>query len=447
MSFLQKRIRLDILILGIVYKIVLDLSYFVILTVDIITYPPEFDIIKYINGWIWCVFLLIMIRHERKMISTFALYLIYTLQIVPITTVFSISNKDAFIYNYLCMIFFIFEIAIGWMKKRNVKLFCIKNISRYIITVFVLIILYVLIQMYKNNGLPSFDALNIWNVYKLRGSGLLKQSKYVGYMRQWMMEAIIPFLFAICITRRRYWYTIILCIIEMGIYLYTGLKGYLFGMPMTIILLFWSKRKDFYNEFVKAFFIGFSCLGLVTFIVNTESSIWNKLYSLFVRRVMMVSAVNKFSYYDYFLHHPKFGLYGMIPYALLPFKSPYEGQRIGNIIAGEYYNKPTMNSNTGFLAEGYMRFGLFGIILGFLVLLLFLQLMDKMQQRTSFQFVIGAFTYPIYLLADGHLLDQLFFGTWMIIFFILVFYRPHIGEGRIHKRKAIRQKQCLTLEE
>lgn len=434
MSLLHQRERLDIIALGIIYKATLDLSYFIILTKDAITYPLEFNGIKYLNGWIWCVLLLLFIHHDKKAISTFAVFLIYALQIVPITTVYSISNKDAFMYNYLCLIFLIFEVFAGWGEKKYITVSHIKNITKYVIVVSVLIILYVIFQMYRYNGLPTLTALNIWNVYKLRGSGILRQTKYAGYMRQWIMEVIIPFLFAITITKKKYVYTIVLCAIEIVIYLYTGLKGYLFGIPLTIIILFWAKRRSFYHEFTRIFLGGFSILGLIAAVINNEASIWGRLYSLFVRRVMMVPAVNKFSYFDYFSQHPKFGLYGMIPYILLPFKSPYEGKRIGNIIADIYYDRPAMNSNTGFFAEGYMRFGLWGMILEFLVLLFFLRLMDKMQEKTSLQFVIGAYTYPIYLLADGHLLDQLFFGTWMIIFLILVFYKPYTGR-RCYKVK------------
>lgn len=436
-------VKIDLLFLVLIFKTISELGYKILLTKDAVTYPDIFNIIKYVNGLFWCIVLFLFIRHDKKRMSTFAVFLIYFLQIIPITVVYALSDENAIFYNWLCCVFFVFEIIVGWGKEKKFFFSQSKKISKYVIPVGVLIIIVVIYQTYIMNGIPSLIALNIWDVYKLRLSGIFRQTKYIGYLREWMMEIICPFLLSVSILKKRRIMTVMLCFVELLIYLYTGLKGYLFGIPLIIVCTLWSKRKNFYKEFVRMSLAGMSFITSIAIIINNAESISYKIYSLFVRRVMMVSAINKFSYFDYFSKHQRMGLYGAIPRILLPSTSIYEGKRIGMIIAGEYYNKPEMNSNTGFIAEGYMRFGIMGILLVFLILACFLHMMDNMQERTSYPLVIGTFTYSIYLLGDGHLFDLLFFGTWMIIFLISMFYTPNKDEFEDIIKKQKRRKIVL----
>lgn len=423
-----------------IFKTISEIGYKVLLTQDSVTYPYAFNITKYLNGLFWCIILFLFIRHNKRKMSTFAVFLIYFLQIIPITVVYALSDKSAVFYNWLCVVFLIFELLVGWGRKRNILLSQSNKISKFLIPVSILIVTVVIFQTYRMNGVPSLIALDIWDVYKLRLSGLFKQTKYIGYLREWMMEIICPFLLTVFILKKRRIMATIICIIQILIYLYTGLKGYLFGIPLIIICTVWSKRENFYREFVILSLTGVSLVTSIAVYINNIESIFYKIYSLFVRRVMMVSAINKFLYFDYFSTHQKMGIYGAVPRILLPSKSIYEGRRIGNIIAIEYYNKPEMNSNTGFIAEGYMRFGIIGILMVFIILAIFLHLMDNMQEKISYPFVVGTFTYSIYLLGDGHLFDLLFFGPWLIIFLILIFYTPDASDFKKIRRGIERTK-------
>ncbi|EOJ4528150.1 hypothetical protein ACKKL3_004368, partial [Shigella flexneri] len=174
---------------------------------------------------------------------------------------------------------------------------------------------------------------------------------------------------------KKYIRVVFFAAIDILVYLYSGHKSYLFSIPLVLILVLWSKRKKFVLEFSKIFSIGFSFLVLSAF----YNEIAFKIYSLIGRRVMIVSANNKFKYYDFFSSNPKIGIYGIFPQWLIESQSPYKND-IGHIISEIYYQKPDMNSNTGFLAEGFMRFGILGIPLTLIVFALILRQIDQLQK-------------------------------------------------------------------
>ena len=116
---------------------------------------------------------------------------------------------------------------------------------------------------------------------------------------------------------------------------------------------------------------------------------------------------------------------GEIPGWLLNMENPYP-DGIGYIISQQYYNMPKMNSNTGFMVEGYMRFGIFGMFLVFFLFAILLVLIDNVQYRTSYTYAIGMFSYMIYTLSDGYLLTLV---PWLPAILFLFLY----SNKSIHK--------------
>ena len=181
-----------------------------------------------------------------------------------------------------------------------------------------------------------------------------------------------------------------------------------------------------YMAYKELFIVASFCFALLVLLSSFSPIFQNgfeEIYSLLGRRTMMVSAVNKFKYYDFFSDNPKMGLAGIFPRWLIPISNPYEGETIGKIIADIYYNKPEMNSNTGFLAEGYMRFGYIGIFVGLGIYAAILRLLDRMQIRAGYGLTVSIFIYPVFTLTDAHLMDSLILGPWMILLIIAILYR------------------------
>ena len=153
-------------------------------------------------------------------------------------------------------------------------------------------------------------------------------------------------------------------------------------------------------------------------------------FNIVMRRILMVPANLKFIYYDYFTTYEKLGLYGIFPRFLLEVSSRYSTVPYTFDISAIYFNKPLMNSNTGYLAEGYMRFGYIGMFLEAFILGWIFQMMDSFQKRTGYALTIGFFTYAVFSLNDAHLLDQLVFGPWLFIVIIIVLFPLSLFRNR-----------------
>ncbi len=429
MIIFKRKIEIYSLISFLIFKLSVDFGFYYILSKDATTYIRDFNSLKFLNGLIWCNLLYLLIRFDKRNVSSFFLLFKLLLEIVPITTIYAFSNQSIYYYNMLALSFGFCELLVGWLPEIKQNKVC-PDLSTVMIIALTFLALAITIFIFKIGGIPSLEAFNIYKVYEIRKTNAISLSKYLNYCFEWMIWVIFPFWITRYLELKRYVRSLILSLIIICFYLYFGHKTFLFSLPLIIICTLWSHRKRFSEEFSIIF--GFGHLILV--FLATKFNLFYQIYSLIGRRVMIVSANNKFNYYDFFSHNVKLGLVGVFPQWLVNLNNPYP-EGIGHIIAKEYYNNPVMNSNTGFLAEGYMRFGMAGIFLTMIFLSLLLRLMDTYQKNTSYSIAIGTCIYLIFDLSDGHLIDSLFFGPWMILILLLLFYsgsRTKLKAGRFN---------------
>lgn len=412
-----------LLLLGmLLFKASLDVSYWVELSKDTVTYSKDFSLAKYMIGLLWCFILFFGIRHTERKASSFLLYLMFLFQIVPITTIYSLGNDSSEYYNILCLSFLLCELIVGYVGERDLL---IRNlfISRVMCLSFACLACLLLAVVVVKNGLPSLIALDIYKVYELRRSGSFQLGKYMNYILTWTTKVFLPTAIAVCLVKKRYGLAGLCCGGMFLLYLYTGHKIFMFSIPFVLVCTIWAKRKDFYREI---YLLG--CAGTATvcalYIRFPDSrSIPQTIYSLFVRRSMFLPANNKFKHFDYFCNNPKMGIYGIFPRWIVDIKSHYEDIAYTFDISRIYYGQPNMSSDTGFFAEGFMRFGYLGIFLVLIIFALILRQVDRFQERTSYVLAVGVFAYQVFALGDAQLLGSFVFGPWMILLFFLLFYK------------------------
>ena len=103
------RNKMRLLIASIILlKISLDYKYYSWLSIlETNVYTRDFNLIKYINGILWLVILFNAINHTRRSVSTFLITIVYVMQIIPITTIYALGNKEALCYNGICFSFYL----------------------------------------------------------------------------------------------------------------------------------------------------------------------------------------------------------------------------------------------------------------------------------------------------------------------------------------------------
>ena len=407
------------------FKLACDLGYVLLLRSYTIMFPLNFNLTKFITGIVCCIVLYFLIDHSERKASSFLLYVFFLLQIVPITTVYAFADESSVFYFTLCAAVLLCELLVRFGDSKEI-VERDQAASVLMLVLFAGMTLFTLYRMIRLYGRPDTAALDLFGVYSIRENAP-SLGKLLNYLFKWTTAALLPFGLALTISERKYALAALLAGVCVLLYLYTAHKTILFMTPLVIACSFWAKREHCYRELFFCLCIGFVVLVLLASREpNHDTGLFSRAYSLLGRRAIIVPANNKFKYFDYFSTHPKMGIYGVFPRSIVDLSSYYENVPFTYEIARIYFNEPEMNANTGFLAEGYMRFGHVGTILILIFFAMILKWIDGFQNRAGYALAVGAFAYPVYALNDAHLLDSLFFGPWMILLLLIMFYRGNM---------------------
>lgn len=425
------------------FKLACDAGFLWLTTQDSVSYPLRFSLGKYLFGSLCCFALFFLMPHDGKRASSFFLYFVFLFQIVPITASYAFADRATEYYFVLIVAYAFCILLTGYVGNKK-QLQRSRIFTKTIAFGYAGIMLLIMLLIVRRYGMPSLAALNLSNVYVLRGSGAFSLGKYENYLFTWTTAVILPAGIAFALTKKRYIIACGLCGIMLLLYLYSAHKTFLFSIPLVFACTLWSKRKNFYKELFTILCFGYLLLVFLIWFSPMLQDLIQRVFSLLARRVMYVPANNKFHYFDYFTNNPKMGIGGIIPRWLFYVPNYYENIPYSYEISAIYYNLPEMNSNTGFLAEGYMRFGHLGTV-GILVFFgCILKLIDRFQERAGYSLAVGVFIYQIYSLADAHLLDSLVLGPWMLLMFILLFCGSTFrGEGH---RSGMQMKRFRLLK-
>lgn len=428
--------RMKILTISIIMlKISLDYKYYTWLApLQLNVYTRDFNLLKYLNGVAWLVIIFVAINHKRRSVSTFLITLVYIMQIIPITTIYALGNKEALCYNGICFSFYLTIFVVNHIDfgVGNKLLEPSLKYSRVIEVAMIAICFMMFAYIVKKNGLPTLTALNIYKVYELRESGSFSIGTYPGYVLSWVTNVIIPFFVTKYILEKKFARTVIFIAMIFMVYLYGGHKSDLFVSIVVIIVAFWLKRKESYTEILSALCFGITALVIISSINIPGNNIFLEIFSLFGRRVMLLSAQNKFAYFDYFSKNPKMGLGGLFPTWFLHFNARYVDLDYTRAISAIYYGTPESVSNTGYFAECHTRFGYYGYMLEGILFASILKLLDVAQKNIGYALLTGTSLCIFIGICDAFLLNSLVLGPMMMLVFIALFYR----NGNIDKTEG-----------
>lgn len=411
------------LICLILYKILLDYSFFMIIAVNYNEqnqFSVDFNIIKYIIGWIIIFLFYYMNKKLLSSLPKFIIKLFINLIIIPITTVFALKNESYFAF-FMIVFSVIISISIVrlLMKRKKNKSIIInervnKLFSNLIYYCFLLNTVILVVAIFYYNGFPTLNAFDLKNVYEVREAFYLP--KYFYYLYEFESGFIIYFLLITCIQRKKYFSLACLIITQLLFFLWKGDKAALFGLILVIIVYLIDKRISLIYFLNKAFlFISFTSV----IIYYTISSM---PFVLFVRRVLIVPANLKFIYIDFFSSHEKIGIVGTIINSILKIPNPYNEMPYQNLISEIYFNKKDMWSNTGYLIEGYARNGILGQILVALLFGLVLYILYISSKRLGSNYMLAISILPIFTLNDGYLFSSFLFGAVGLLCLVGLFF-------------------------
>lgn len=405
--------KIKMIFLLILYKILLDFSYVYYINpmYEYMGFTYNLNYFKLIESYLFLVYITICLPIQENQPSNIALNTLNIVMIIPVLSIYALKNESRLylygvIVSFLITIFIVrafprFSVKVNFsMKKLLIFLFAINSILVYT-------------AMFYFNGLPSLVLLDFNNVYKFRGN-INYGYPIMKYLVNWQANIINPFLIVLNLENRNKVAFILVCFLQLLIYLLTSQKAYLFYPIVMIFIILFIKWKKFIIS---------SIYGIITIIIGSLTIYYFKISlmipSLFINRTLFLPAQISFQYYEYFssngfvlLSHSIFEkLFSEPPYTLHPIK----------IIGKVYYtnNWP----NTGYLGDAFMNFGIFGMIVFSIILAIILIIIDSLSNSDIKKLISSVFIVLfMILLTNSALLTNLLTGGILLYMLILYLY-------------------------
>lgn len=382
----------------ILFKILLDLSYYFVISRvwGYAGFELHLNGLKLVESYLLLFVIFALMPKSSKKLSNILVWLLILLSYVPMLTFFAFKD-EAKIYMYAVTGFWLLVFLLLRTPMPTVSLAPLKQsgIIRY--SLFVCLGLIVFLMVWKYLGL-SFN-FDLTRVYDIRREYVSTGIPLAGYLFSWMAYIFNPILFALFITKKRWFPVALIVVLQVLLFSATGNKSYLFALPFVLALM-WVMRRRNPLGYIGIGLSGMVLLGMLSYWLLDD--IW--VSSLFTRRTLLAPAQLSFFYYDFFSRNEPVFLSPSIfrffldyPYHLTP----------PHLIAEVYFGKPAMNANTGVVGDAYMNFGFVGLALWSVLLTIILKLVDTCSKKVDLRVGIAAVAMPAITLTNSALLTNL----------------------------------------
>jgi len=318
----------------------------------------------------------------------------------------------------LVQVFFLFLMRVLLQdhnnKTLNVKYFVRYDNRNFRRILFLFIFLYFLI-LFAKSGVPSLESMLFENVYDTRAEA--KFSLVMVIVQNFTCRIVIPLVLLIAIDEKKWLAVAFVSIVQIYTFAVTGFKTFLF-IPLLMIGLRVMPSANLKNIIV-AGLPGILGVGLLFYKISGNAM----LAAIFSDRIFFLPAYIKYCYFDYFSEH-ELVYYSQNSIAkILGVHSNYD-TLVSYMIGNEYFDKPEMMTNTGFMADAYSNLGIFGIFLMSMILVVVIKYskhrVDFMPEKLRAS-ISAIFVLFFYTLNDGHVINVLFsIGMLFVVLIISV---------------------------
>lgn len=372
---------------------------------------------KVIISYLVLVILVLARPRDYSKVSTTILQIHLGIMIVPFLSFYGLGNQSTL---FMLMVASSFLIQIMLIRiLPNIRVTKISNAKFIILFVLCGVTLVSYGYLFLSQGI-SFRALNIYDIYEMRGARNI--NNMMSRLITWQFRIINPFIAVIGYVKGNRKLLLSGLFLQFFMYLMYPNKEILLSILLIAFTIFMSKRR---MQFDKIFIIILSISILVSNFIYKN---FNNITPIFLGtvRFLNIPAVIKFWHYDFFSQNSK--LYyaeGMIG-KVLGLESPYK-------VASGYLMGTRGYANSGYIAYAYDNAGYIGMILMSILFVFVLVLINSLTKKMNPKIVLGLMIYPITLLNDTDLLTLLSTGgLWLLILILLLNINiGHAKDGEI----------------
>lgn len=430
-----------IIIFAILYKFSLDIYY--IFAVSPIYAYEGMELVpsalKYLLSAFLYFFIFSLMPKNEKDFASFFLNMQFVIILAPMLCTYALnsrSNTAFMLFVCACVLLQIFILKKQKPDSQRINVY-IKNGKSYTIVFSVIFIAVCMIVPILYNGFAGLKAFDFVYIYVMRSHA--EYPPLFGYFLSWATFAVIPFFIIYSLSKSKYFYSMLLCIVQLIFYVTMGHKN-IFLILLVIIGIFIIAQLNILTKGIYLVFASGSVIITVMALLE-KSSLVILANSFWGERFLFGPAINKFRFYEVFSQYPPIyfadGLIGKL------FSLPYIFTKPGGFIVFAYYNGGnfTSNSNTGYWGDSYAQLGFLGILLMSVLLAYIIKFIDNTSTNIGFASLAAVFSVPIVILNDGALLTTLLTsGMLILIFLVFIFNEP--SDKTINGTRIQRSRYC-----
>lgn len=403
----------------VLYRIMLDITYGLILTKyfahGIESYSLSYTLSSWILSWIIVaifIFPIIQICINNKRPTNIIMTVFSFVLLIPFTTMIFFNNFSLFfiiLNTIFWLLLFLSHILLGVIGIITIKI--PTKLNKLIFPVIAFILIMTVIYISGTN--TQFRIItNLYDVYKIRFEEL-EISKIQTYILGFS-KIILPLLLALSFNKKKYLFSLIICItlfLRFGI---DGVKAIFFITFIEVICCLFYKEN--YYKFIPFCFSTLVLFSLLEYIIFKSYYIVDFL----IRRLMFLTNKINYFYYNYFSQHePDFYRQSFLRY--FGFSSPYK-IKISNLIGQEYFNDFSYSANSGLVSEALANWGYIGIFILPIILALLFKIFDICCYKIQTKIYIALMIYISYILFTAFIPTALLTHGLIVLcmFFILI---------------------------
>ena len=376
-KFKLKRNFITLIILLITYYIIINYVY-------INSIHPHYEYtgfildinpFKIIEGICLLLFVIIPILYliYKNNHYFFIIYLFCLFQVIPSITLFTLAN---FIRTPVyCTIGFLITCLL--IKPLNFKISKIHFNEKKSLFTLTTIAIILSIPFIINFGLSiNWKLFILQEIYDQRNILATKSNAYMGYIKSWINSILLPIILIIGKRHKKIHYVLFSCLFILYFFTIGGTKGTLFSLLAIAFFLIVKKN------YIKQLIWFTSCLVIIIIISELIAKLFDiyLAHSLFTRRTILLPSLIKQYYFDFFQNHKQ-----LLSHGFLNFLGPSNLiEKPQKLIGGLYFNNFNQYTNTGFISDAYMNFGILGTIFYSFILSLIIKFLSNLNIAPQF---------------------------------------------------------------
>jgi len=408
-NFKLSKIHFQTVLLTLLFRLSLDFLYvfYVNPEFDYNGFLLEYNHFKNVLSLLLLILFSLLLPLKTKTVSHITLQALFILLYIPIGTfwVFTDGSSEWF---FLCSLFWLILTILLRSKFEFNEIPSLKGFSDkkyFFITLTVCILGLIVIGA---NAKWTFN-LNFFAVYEIRASNPMEKVPFSGYLVGWI-NVLLKFILIYSIVKflPRFNPLVLLSILVfILLFSVSGHKSIFFTPILLVGTYMLLRTKKFYQNFL-IFILFIFALGYFIYFFFDDG----KVLTMIVRRVFLVPAQLSFYYHDFFQNNPIY-LSNSIMSEFIQY--PYD-RPIPYVIAKEYFDKENMSSNNGIISDGYMHFGVLGIVLWSLFFGLLIKFCDMLVRNKPILIFLPLFLIGTRIFVNGALLTTIFtHGFWLLM--------------------------------